>query len=924
MTSTHPTLADLQALTAEEPFVRALARGLLGGDAAAADDVIQQTWLEVLRRGAPDALARRGWLARVVRTRVRNLRRGEARRSAREREAARPEAVLAPDEFLARAEQRRQVVAAVATLREPYRTAILLRYLEGLTPRAIAARLGVPRETVATRLKRGLALLRERFDQTHGGNREVWIAALAPLAVPARGAVGGSALVANLFGLVAGLSAMKYIMILAGAAMALALFFSRSAGDSPEPVDPRAGDAVAARPDHARDRRDADAPTRVAIADAGASTAAAGPAVPIDAAPELPSTAALVGRAVTPDGAPAATRACRLYSFDPLTGFGSVQDPRLPSAMAGPTWIDTVTDASGRFEFERVPPGGLHALWLAHDGPHATWLPLPSTPGAGERVDLGTVVLETHGAITGAVVGPDGEPVVGADVWALDLPGALFGLAPFDRVEADGALLVALPVPQPDARGAVAALEVAEAVRDHLQAWVLQAPADAAFQVLPFPAWLSRLVDALPRPHTRTGADGRFALAGVAAGDNLLVVRGAGLAPGGRPRVPVRAGAVRDVGVVRLAAGDTTCVRVLDADGAPVAGAEVRIAARPQLGLTGILFAGAPRRADAEGTVEFAGLPRGNYVVAYRRAAGDGFATFGPVGAGEDVAVRLPAERVVQLEVSAGAGVELEAVEIQVRAGPPFGEATAAGMQPVLDPARHVAALDATADGARRFALRGLHAGVHTIAVRAPGAVPAITVAVPGLTGPEDVLRVALEPGVDRTVEVVDEQGRAVAGAEVLLASDFEPSPLAVSMLVAYGGVSGFRWLPRTGGTTDPAGRVVVEGAARSRWSRGTRRAASRSCAATTPAATPPRRCASCSPRPARSGAGSRRTAVPRHMALGSSSHGWSTTTACCPTSSGGRGPRPTGRSASWGSRQAAGQSTSPPSRAHRRPRSAR
>jgi protocatechuate 3,4-dioxygenase beta subunit len=79
-----------------------------------------------------------------------------------------------------------------------------------LPPREVARRLGVPVETVRTRLKRGHALLRARLDGDYGDDREAWCKALLPFALarPARVlaphlggkfglALGGAAIVAS-------------------------------------------------------------------------------------------------------------------------------------------------------------------------------------------------------------------------------------------------------------------------------------------------------------------------------------------------------------------------------------------------------------------------------------------------------------------------------------------------------------------------------------------------------------------------------------------------------------------------------------------------------------------------------------------------------------------------------------------------------
>src|SRR5439155_19684950 len=69
-----------------------------------------------------------------------------------------------PDSLAARAETVRAVGEAVASLPEPLRAVVLLRHYDALPPREIAARLGVPVETVYARLKRAHQRLRERLD----------------------------------------------------------------------------------------------------------------------------------------------------------------------------------------------------------------------------------------------------------------------------------------------------------------------------------------------------------------------------------------------------------------------------------------------------------------------------------------------------------------------------------------------------------------------------------------------------------------------------------------------------------------------------------------------------------------------------------------------------------------------------------------
>ena len=191
---------DPQALLAHADFVRALAHTLVR-DAARADDIAQETWVAALEHPPRTAQSPRGWLLTGLRNFARRFARAEVRRARWEGAAARPEPVPSTHEIVAREETRRRVVEAVLALEEPCRSAVILRFYEDLPPRAIAKRLGLPVETVRTRLKRGLALLRGRLDREWGGDRSAWCAALAPIALKKAGIVpallGGVAMKAS-------------------------------------------------------------------------------------------------------------------------------------------------------------------------------------------------------------------------------------------------------------------------------------------------------------------------------------------------------------------------------------------------------------------------------------------------------------------------------------------------------------------------------------------------------------------------------------------------------------------------------------------------------------------------------------------------------------------------------------------------------
>jgi RNA polymerase sigma-70 factor (ECF subfamily) len=170
-----------EQLMAEMAWVRRLARALVR-DPVAAEDVAQDAWIVAAEQAPPEQ--RRPWLARVVKNLARTRWRGAVRREAREQAAETGHEVPTPAELVERVELQRTVAGEVLALAEPYRSTILLHFVEGYSSAEIARRLGVPDGTVRRRLKVALdqlrAALRAREDQPPKG----WLAALAPLAAP--------------------------------------------------------------------------------------------------------------------------------------------------------------------------------------------------------------------------------------------------------------------------------------------------------------------------------------------------------------------------------------------------------------------------------------------------------------------------------------------------------------------------------------------------------------------------------------------------------------------------------------------------------------------------------------------------------------------------------------------------------------------
>ncbi len=205
-------------------IAHALARRLTG-DPAAADDVAQQAFLDVIdHAGRLDARRAFGpWFRTLVLNRARKHARAQDRRRAHEERAPRPEAHASDPLDAAR------VADGVARLPEDVREPLVLHFYEGLSHAEVADALGCPKGTAASRIRRGLEQLQSVLAAAGCAVSPTALEALlarpprvAPTSPPAartllRGARRPRALPAALLATLTALAALAAVVIVAAA-----------------------------------------------------------------------------------------------------------------------------------------------------------------------------------------------------------------------------------------------------------------------------------------------------------------------------------------------------------------------------------------------------------------------------------------------------------------------------------------------------------------------------------------------------------------------------------------------------------------------------------------------------------------------------------------------------------------------------------
>lgn len=752
---------EIEALLAQAPYVRSLARALVF-DAHLARDVEQETLLAALSHGPRERGALRAWLAVAVRNFATKVWRSDARREQRERRSARAEsAVPSPAEVLEREDLRRALVERVLELDAPLRDVLVLRFFDELPPREIARRLGLPLETVRTREKRALALLRQRLDRRCGG-REAWGALLLPLARRAPLPLAPALLT---------VMTLKFgLAVVVVALVGLFLWSARRSADPPRAALPSSPPSVPL----ADVERPAPEPSEAR---------ASGPRVEVPVVTE-PEPASEAGEATG-----SLLLSVRWHDGTAASGITArVEPPWLAFGTHTLHVREAITGPGGECRFDRLAPGSVLVVLDRHlDEPSSARIE------AGEESVLELAVPRGFD-VDGVVLDPFGRPVAGAEVWLFGW-GVVESGFPVASTGADGRFEVrSCSTGSLGARAArfapslLASLKAAEGTHVSLELVLMGPggdvggtvfdpegkPVAGAFVLVggglkPVTHWVSEIpaggsqpvTGMLPGPlESRADTKGVYRVRGVACGLQRVAVRAPGFAVWrGEVEVFEHGAAVLDVW---LSPGVDVRGRILEANGRP---ARADVGAGSAFGLLGSRTTTA-----ADGTFELADLEpgeielwaegeRGRASTKLRGAAGDELHWEAVLETGGAIRGRLVDE--------SGAGL----------AG--WGVAVMDDPMPAPDSSGLITDFDhdvAQTDSEGRFVVEDCHDRPHRVEAHAPGSFFYASAWTTGVFPEREELVLRVEsarlPSVVITGVVVDESGRAVSGVQIGTWSD--------------------------------------------------------------------------------------------------------------------------------------------------------
>ncbi|MHC4941999.1 MAG: sigma-70 family RNA polymerase sigma factor [Planctomycetota bacterium] len=599
-----------EELLVHSDFVHSLARSLVLDENAAAD-LSQATWASVLEHPPAAGKSARAWLARVLRNFAVTFHRRETRLRRREHAAAEPEGLPSTEKIVEKMEIRRLLIDAVLKLDEPYRSTIILRFYEGLSLREIASRLDRPLETVRTREKRGLAMLRARLDSLHHGDRNTWCIALAPLAGIELAAPAAKAAV-TAQGLLAGVLAMTTKLKALFIAAAALVLIGTAIILWPETQD--SGAAIPIDLPLAAEGAETPQPMESAIQD---TTGIREPVLPDLDSPAMPATfrkmlGGFRGRVLkAAGGAPVSGVRVEILGFRPNDLFQgmSSRNEEEPTRFAFRTSM-THTVKDGTFFLEGIFPSAIYLLAVDRGGEHPCSRLIDAQPNPGEMHDLGDIMLHQTAVLAGRVMDDQGSPLMGARVRAVQLPALIFSFG-------------------------------VHHVRTGCSLLFEDDPLFSRESVFDIPPAFFDLLDILSIPEAVTVEDGSFRLVGVPAGPVTLLADREGYVSRYKSHVASAAKAEQDAGEMMLTRGVTLKGKVVDAQGRPAEGVEVR--AGQSLWNQDWCLLEPPAFTDSQGAFILNGFPSSPARGAIRRNVSDPWILVGPFLPDQEPVFRLPA-----------------------------------------------------------------------------------------------------------------------------------------------------------------------------------------------------------------------------------------------------------------------------------------
>tara|TARA_R110002072_G_scaffold273219_3_gene433750 strand:- start:32295 stop:35294 length:3000 start_codon:yes stop_codon:yes gene_type:complete len=397
------------------PFLRALARRL-ATDYAAAEDLVQETFVAALSSnptsqpssepGNPrhNTKGLLPWFATVLRNRAALRRRTDHRRKAREQMVTPAAADLDPASVASRIDIGRRLLRHVDALGPDYRTAIFLRYYEGLEPREIATKLGLSVGTIKTRLARAMARLREQLPADDPEGRQKWLPALCALGGLEPASVGTPVAVPAMR---RAFSVWQWFAVVGAVAATVTLVWMFWSLDS-QPQPDRSSQAVVLVGERQADEDSGSV-------DSGAHKRVVSPLTVLSLVVGVVEDAGIGADVGT--GVPAANvnvRSRLRVPGDPAPIEGGVGAQPLRSTGSREIEVACLTDAQGRFQFELPVGAELLRVQAVGDGHVADAVWSVWTSAARPESLVLTRYLRT--VFAGEVIEPSGAPVAGARV----------------------------------------------------------------------------------------------------------------------------------------------------------------------------------------------------------------------------------------------------------------------------------------------------------------------------------------------------------------------------------------------------------------------------------------------------------------------------------------------------------------------------